>query len=292
MSSTLVQSFQKLFGAQHPLWACEFTSRHVIVGGVDRKRTNIQSRIATDIPEGVDLQKPETFRELVEKSLRDASFKGSDIAVVVPDDTARIAFITADTLPKTLAEQQTFLRWKLKKSVPFDVDTAQVAFRVLRTHKQGGYDIVVALSPRHIVESYETLMDGFDIQAGFVVPSTLASLSLLTPPEDDTLFVKIAPDCITTTVFQKKQMTFYRRVAELGLYDSVYPTVLYYQDKLGGTEFRHIVVCAYDADSSRDAVAELTEKMGVPVTSLGPRNMEDIFKPVLGAVHLSWTNLI
>ena len=292
MSSTLTQSFQQLFGAQHPLWACEFTARQIVLAGVDRKRVRIQGQTAADLPEGVDLQHPDSLREVVERSLRDASFKGSDIAVVIPDDAARIAFVTTDTLPKTLVEQQTFLRWKLKKSVPFDVDTAQIAFRILGNRKPSGYDIAVALSPRNIIEGYEALMEEFDIQAGLVLPSTLAALGLMKVPEEDTLFVKIAPDCVTTSVFQKKQMTFYRRVAELGLYESVYPTVLYYQDKLGGTTFSQLIVCAYNAGSARIAVAELAEKIGIPTHPLEPRNVDDIFKPALGAVHLSWANLI
>jgi hypothetical protein len=133
-------------------------------------------------------------------------------------------------------------------------------------------------------------LDRFDVQAGFVIPATLAALSLVTPPEQDALFVKVAPDCVTTTVFQNKQMTFYRRVAELGLYESVYPTVLYYQDKLGGTAFSQMIVCGHEI--SGDVVSELAERIGIPAISLEPRNVDDIYKPALGAVHLSWANLI
>ena len=291
MSSTLTGTFQRLFGAQHPYWACEFTTRQVIVAGVDRKRTQLQGRSAADLPEGVDIQNSDAAREIVERTLQASGFRGSDIAVVVPDDAARIAFMTADTLPKTQEEQQTFLRWKLKKTVPFDVDTAQIAFRVLRAHKPTGYDLVVALSPRNVIESYENLMEKLGIQAGFVVPSTLAALSLISAPEQDSLFVKISPDCVTTTVFQNKQMTFYRRVAELGLYESVFPTMLYYQDKLGGTAFQQMIVCAYEGVPAR-SLQELSERLGIPAVPLQPRNIEDIYKPALGAVHLSWANSI
>jgi type IV pilus assembly protein PilM len=242
------------------------------------------------LPQGIDLQRPESLQDIVGTALKTASFRGSDIALVIPDDAARIAFVNAETLPKNIDEQQTFLRWKLKKSVPFDVDTAQIAFRVLRAKKPAGFDIVVALSPRNIIEAYETLMERFDVQAGFVIPSTLAALALMAVPEQDTLFVKIAPDCVTTTVFQNKQMTFYRRVAELALYESVYPTVLYYQDKLGGTTFHQMVVCGNAAGD--DAISELAGRIGMPAVSLEPRSVDDIYKPALGAVHLSWANLI
>ncbi len=291
MSSTLSETYRRLFGAQHPLWACEFTATQVIVAGVDRKRSQVQGRSVADLPGGMDVQESEEAREVVGRALSAAEFRGSDIAVVIPDDAARIAFITADTLPKTAEEQQTFLRWKLKKSVPFDVETAQMAFRVLRANKRSGYDLVVALAPREIIEGYENLMEKLDIQAGFVVPSTLAAVSLMAPPDQDSLFVKVAPDCVTTTVFQNKQMTFYRRVAEIGLYESVYPTILYYQDKLGGSAFQQMVFCGHDGVPA-EAVQELSERVGIPAVPLQPRNIEDIYKPALGAVHLSWANSI
>jgi len=278
----VTEKFRQLFGAQHPLWACEFTARQMIVAGVDRTRTRIQARTAEQLPQDATADHPEILRPIVERTLKSAAFDGSEIAVVIPDDAARIAFITAETLPKTLEEQQTFLRWKLKKTVPFDVDTAQLSFRVVRERPPAGYDVVVALSPRDLIEAYENLLDELDVHAGFVVPSTLAAANLLNSPEEDTLFVKIAPDCVTTTVFQNKQMTFYRRVAELGLYESVYPTVLYYQDKLGGSSFARMVVCGDHAD-----IAELSERIGILSVPLEPRNVDDVYKPALGAVHLS-----
>ncbi len=154
-----------------------------------------------------------------------------------------------------------------------------------------GYDLVVALSPRNIIEEYEALMQEIGIHAGFVIPSTMAALNLMSVPAEDSLFVKVAPDCVTTTVFQDKRMKFYRRVAELGLFESVYPTVLYYQDKLSGSTIRQMTVCTYDLEI-RAQISELQEKLGIPALSLEPKNVDDIYKPALGAVHLSWANLI
>jgi len=291
LSSTLTESVKQLFRPQQPLWSCEFTTQHLIVAGVNAKRNQIRGKSAAPMPDGASVQASETLLPFLRESLRAASFRGSEIALVIPDEAARIAFVTTETLPKTREEQHTFLRWKLKKAVPFDVDTAQVAFRVVRALKPSGYDILVALSPRSVIQQYETLMEKLDIHAGFVVPSTLAALNLLEVPADDTLFVKIAPDCVTTTIFQNRHVTFYRRIAELGLYESVFPTVLYYQDKLGGTVFKQIVVCGYN-EATRGSITELQDRLGIPAYPLQPRDLDDIYKPALGAVHVSWANLI
>jgi type IV pilus assembly protein PilM len=234
----------------------------------------------------------------VREALNKASFHGSEIGVVIPDEAARIAFLSADNLPKDPKEQLAFIRWKLRKTVPFDVDSAQIAFRVLGPHKgtaaKSGVDLGIVMSPRAVVQEYEKLMESLELHAGLVIPSTLAALNIYTPPAEDALFVKVAPDCVTTTVFQGGRMTFYRRVGEASLYDAVYPTILYYQDKLGGSEIRHLTVCGYP-DGAGDGVGslkpplrELEEKLKVPARPLGTRNVEDIFKPALGTVQMTW----
>ena len=122
-----------------------------------------------------------------------------------------------------------------------------------------------------------------------ILPSTLAALNLFTAPASDALFVKIAPDCVTTTVFQGRRVQFYRRVTDVSLYDAVYPTVLYYQDKLGGTTFERLFVCGYDADLQR-SLDDVQEKLGLAAERIGPESVEDIYKPALGAIHLKPVN--
>jgi hypothetical protein len=99
------------------------------------------------------------------------------------------------------------------------------------------------------------------------------------------LFLKIAPDCVTTTIFQNRRMQFYRRVTDVSLYDAVFPTVLYYQDKLGGQSLRRLYVCGYDKDLQAP-LQEIEVKLGLVPQRVEPRSIEDIYKPVLGAIHL------
>src|SRR5436190_18667723 len=165
---------------QAPLWACELTAKHVIAAGVNSRRTRVSDKVAANFPvlENVGSAKP-----IVQQVLSQIGFKGSEIAVVVPDEIARIAFLTVEKPSKHPEEQRTFIRWKLKKSLPFDVDMAQVAYHILGPHNGGhGVDMLVALSPRSVVREYEKLFDDLNIHAGTVLPSTLAALNLLTPP--------------------------------------------------------------------------------------------------------------
>jgi type IV pilus assembly protein PilM len=299
LSRGLVESFTDVFRAQAPFWACELTSKHVIVSGVGKRRNQIVAKTVADLPAGsvvasqneTNIPNPEIVRSTIKDVISHIGLKGSEIAVVVPDDTARIAFVPADKAAKKPEEQQTFIRWKLKKTVPFDVDSAQVAYRVIGPHRGHGVDILVALSPRSIVQEYENLFDSMNLHAGLVLPSTLAALNLFDPPAGDTLFLKIAPDCITTSIFQDKRIQFYRRMTDVSLYDAVYPTVMYYQDKLGGKAIEHLFVCGYDSALRSDLI-EVQEKLGWQPEPLEPRTIDDIYKPALGAIHLAPAGLL
>ncbi len=282
MSKGLLETVTEIFKPQVPLWACELTSKHIVVAGVNSRRTQITGKWAFDLPEGTT---PATAPVPVQEVLNQVGFKGSEVVLVVPDETARISFLSVENLSKKVEDQKTFIRWKLKKTVPFDVDTAQVAYRVVGPHRGGsGVDMLVALSPRTAVQEYERLFDSIDVHAGMILPSTLAALNLFSPPEGDTLFVKVARDCITTTIFQERRVQFYRRVTDLPLYDAIYPTVMYYQDKLSGKGLEHLVVCNYDLDL-RAPLAEIHQKLGLAAERIEPKSVEDVYKPVLGAIH-------
>jgi len=278
--------------AQVPLWACELTSRHIIVAGVNRQRNKVKGKLAAELRTQnltgslteTNIANKESTRAAVLDALNQAGFEGSEIVVIVPDDAVRIAFLTVEKLSKDPQEQQTFIRWKFKKTVPFDVDSAQIAFRTLGTRTDGSADMLVTLSPRSVIQEYENLFDSMDIHAGFVMPSTLAALNLFNPPPADSLFLKIAPGCITTTIFQHGRMQFYRRVVEASVYESAYPTLMYYQDKLRGNALGQLVVCGYDMDD-QDSMEELEDKLGLMPERLEPKRVEDIFKPALGGVH-------
>ena len=154
-----------------------------------------------------------------------------------------------------------------------------------------GTDMMVTLSPRTVIEEYEKLLDTMGFEAGYIIPSSLAALNLVTVPNEDFLFLKIAPGCIATTIFQKGRPEFYRKVAEMPLFDAIYPTLMYYQDKLGGSGLSGVTVCGYEADT-RSEMSELQSKLNVPVQKLEPKTIDDIFKPVLGAVDVVWADLI
>jgi len=302
LTKNVLEPVTQLFRPQRPLWACEFTARHLIVAGVNSSRKRIAAKGISTLSDhavnGSLLEKNiidhgRVF-EFLKELMGETGFRGHEIGVVIPDDSARISFITTESLPGSEEERAAFIRWKLKKTVPFEIETAQVAYNILGTRFNGddkGTDLLVTLSPRSVIEEYEFLMEELGYEAGFVIPSSLAALNLFSIPAGDVLFLKIAPGCIATTIFRNGQAEFYRKVAETPLFDAIYPTLMYYQDKLGGSGLTGVTVCEYDMDMASE-LSELQDRLHLPVQKLGPRSIDDIFKPVLGAVDVVWANLI
>jgi Tfp pilus assembly PilM family ATPase len=73
------------------------------------------------------------------------------------------------------------VRFRVKKTVPYDVETAKVQYFVQqRTGQSKKYDVVVGLIPMDIVARYEAPFRAAGLQPGLVTTSALAALGLLT----------------------------------------------------------------------------------------------------------------
>src|SRR5260370_25977636 len=63
------------------------------------------------------------------RSLAPANVRRKDTALILPDYCARVAVLDFDSFPSDTKEQLALVRFRLKKSVPFDVESAAVGHR-------------------------------------------------------------------------------------------------------------------------------------------------------------------
>jgi hypothetical protein len=85
LHKSFVENVSEFFKPQAPLWACEVTSTHVVVAGVNGRRNRITEKAVAEFPNSGGI---ETLLPVVRELLSQVGFKGSEIAVVVPDETA------------------------------------------------------------------------------------------------------------------------------------------------------------------------------------------------------------
>ena len=91
-----------------------------------------------------NIQQPQVLLDQIQSLAPANGHRKRRAAVILPDYCARVAVLDFDTFPTDLDEQQALVRFRLKKSVPFEVDTAVVSyveqprFRARRWNTRGG----------------------------------------------------------------------------------------------------------------------------------------------------------
>src|ERR1017187_6296623 len=105
-----------------------------------------------------------------------AAWKRKGAALILPDYSARITVLDFDSFPADAKEQLALIRFRLKRSVPFDVETAAISYAAQAGAKRT--DVVVAMTPLEIVARYEAPFRAAGMNPGLVSMSSLAALEL------------------------------------------------------------------------------------------------------------------
>jgi type IV pilus assembly protein PilM len=131
----------------------------------------------------------------VSSALNGVAARTKDVTVIVPDTSVRVLLLDFDSLPENRSEAAQVIRFRVRKSVSFDVDHAALSFESRKT--AGGVRVVAALMPGGAREEYESLFRELGYTPGVIVPSTLASLGIVEGGRP-TMTLKV--DALTTTV--------------------------------------------------------------------------------------------
>ena len=124
--------------------------------------------------------------------------KEEDVALLLPDPVIRVFVQHFDEFPRAPQEAEPMLRWKLKKSVPFDADETVISY-MRQTPRQDGVDVVTALARLRIVREYESLAEAARLYPGVVLSSALAAISLLEDKEA-TLLARVSGSALTAAI--------------------------------------------------------------------------------------------
>jgi type IV pilus assembly protein PilM len=167
--------------------------------------------------------------------------RGQEAALLVPDAVVRVFILPFETFPRRADEANPLLRWRLKKSVPFDVEETVIS-SMRQTGKDGSLEIVAGVARHRVVREYEALAEAAGLAPGVVLSGVIASLALL-DDEGATLYVRLSGKYVTSVVTNAGRLCVYRSnampagIAGLdpqALLEEVFPAVAYYQETWGG----------------------------------------------------------
>jgi type IV pilus assembly protein PilM len=195
--------------------------------------------------------------------------KRKDVALILPDFSARISVLDFDNFPADAKEQASLIRFRLKRSVPFDVETAAMSYWVQSgAHKK--VDAVVVMAPLEIVSRYESPFRTAGMNPGWVTTSSIAALELA-PQAGLSVMAKLTGRVLTVLVRDKGALKLVRCLempsAELEDVDAVLaPTFVYVEDSMGARP-ESLLLCGF-GERSDEAEGRFREELGVPVETL------------------------
>jgi type IV pilus assembly protein PilM len=226
-----------------PRLACEITSEGVIAARASDKALRLEvfsSRRWKDgtiapgltLPNILDAQ---ALRTALNGALGAVAGKSKDVIVVLPDVAIRMILLDFESLPTKRQEIEPVIRFRLKKSLPFDVDQAVLSYDVTRSN--GTVRVAAAVAPREIIEEYEKAFRDVGYEPGVVLPSSLAALGLV-DGERPTLVLKVDPMNITITAVEHHELRLVRTLdnphggifSAVDLSESVLPSIVFFED--------------------------------------------------------------
>jgi type IV pilus assembly protein PilM len=202
-------------------------------------------------------------------------------AVILPDHSARISVLEFDSFPDKYEDQEALVRFRLKKSVPFDIESAAVRFFRQPNADIKKQEVVVAVSPLEVIARYEAPFRARGIQPGFLTVSPLAVLDLVTDQGISTI-AKLNGLVLTIMVTQQANLKLIRTL-ELNsqsideIASDLYPTFVYIEDRFNAQSSR-LLLCGFGVLEAQ-AITQFHAELGIevdavrsPVAALNDRN--------------------
>src|SRR5262249_8185192 len=182
---------------------------------------------------------------------------------VLPDVAARVVLLDFDMLPDDPQEAEGVVRFRLKKSLPFDVDKAKVSY--FSQASSQGLHLVTAVALSSVVEEYEAAFRDAGYSPGVVMPSMLAALGAA-DAQRPSLVLKVDPRTISIAILNNDQLLLLRTLENTRgmtitgeqLAEDVYPSVVFFQDTYQ-MNIEHICVAGLpDSDGAAQALRAQT----------------------------------
>ena len=173
-------------------------------------------------------------------------------AVILPDYAARVSVLDFASFPSAPEEQLPLIRFRLKKTIPFDIDSAAVSYFVQPSETGRKIEVVAVTVALEIIARYEALLRGANFHPGEVTTSALAALNLYRGPDqsaDVAIVAKLAGRALSLMVVSGESLKLFRCVeleaaGEEEVLSVLQPTFAYVEDELG-TPARRLVLCGF-----------------------------------------------
>ncbi|HZQ96315.1 MAG TPA: hypothetical protein VFA67_14975 [Candidatus Sulfotelmatobacter sp.] len=226
-----------------PKLACEIAADRVLAGRVTDHGGGLEACAARELAPGSvvpdlvenNLRQRAAVRAGIESALGGVAGRSRDVIAIVPDASVRIMLVEFETLPSDHEEALGVVRFRLKKSLPFDVEKAKVSYHAQKVKDE--VKVVAAVALGSVVEDYEAAFRDAGFSPGVVLPSTLAALGAA-EGKRPTLVIKVDAHTTSLAILNEDQLQLFRTLENARgvtisgeqLAEEVYPSIVFFQD--------------------------------------------------------------
>jgi type IV pilus assembly protein PilM len=229
-----------------PKLACEIAADRVLAARVADRGAVVEMCAASELAPGsvvpdlteTNLRERTGVVETVRQILADVGGRSRDVIAVLPDAAVRVMLLDFEALPAKLDEAEGVIRFRLKKSLPFDVDKSMVSYHAQPPlNGEKGVKVIAAVALSTVVEDYESIFRDAGYTPGVVMPSMLAALGAA-DAERPTLVVKVDARTTSIAILDKHQVLLFRTLENSRgvtisgdqLAEEIYPSIVFFQD--------------------------------------------------------------
>jgi type IV pilus assembly protein PilM len=226
-----------------PKLACEIAPDRIIAARAADTRQVLELCSTSELAPGCvvpdltesNLRQRTAVVSALQEALEGLDARSRDITAVIPDAAVRVALLDFEALPDNRHEAESVVRFRLRKSLPFDVDKAKVSYQSQTTN--GVVRVVAAVALKSVIEEYESAFREAGFVPGIVLPSMLAALSGA-PSDRGTLIVKVDARTTSIAILDQQQLLLFRTLENTRgvtisgeqLAEDIYPSVVFFQD--------------------------------------------------------------
>jgi type IV pilus assembly protein PilM len=226
-----------------PKLACEISADRVLAGRVIDSGGGLEACAARELAPGSvvpdlvenNLRQRGAVREGIESALGGVAGRAKDVIAIVPDAAVRVMLVEFDSLPSDHEEALGVVRFRLKKSLPFDVEKAMVSYHAQKVGEE--VKVVAAVALGSVIEDYEIAFREAGFEPGVVLPSTLAALGAA-DGQKPTMVIKVDAHTTSIAILNEDQLHLFRTLENARgvtingeqLAEEVYPSIVFFQD--------------------------------------------------------------
>jgi type IV pilus assembly protein PilM len=198
------------------------------------------------------------------------SGRSREVCAILPDAAVRLVLLDFDTLPENRDDALGVIRFRLRKSLPFDPDKAAVSYHVQR--ENGTVNVLAAVALSSVIHEYEAAFQQAGYIPGVVLPSSLAALGVV-EGDRPALVIKADASATTIAVVDRAKVRLIRKLDRAAgarfdaerLADEIYPSLVFFHDNFGSEIERILVAGDISAEQVAPALAAHTQAKVEPL---------------------------